>query len=215
MTSSAFARPHPVQFKGNRFAAWLLKRIGWKLKFHGLPTLQGVIAVYPHTSNWDFVVLIIAKWSIGIHVKFWAKATLFDIPVFGPWLRWLGGLAVDRISPKGTVVQTVAEFDKARANGQYMWLALAPEGTRKLIPGWRSGFYRTACQAKVPLGLVRFDWARKEILIEEFIELSGDEAQDFARIARVYEGVRGFKSGNAAPIRLLDSHIPRDETIVK
>lgn len=210
-----FPRPYPVQFSGSAVARWLLRRMGWRVHFEGLPGMQGVLAVYPHTSNWDFVTLVVVKWAVGIPVRFWGKESLFRIPLFGRWMRWLGGVPVERTSSKGIVGDTVARMQSARERGEYFWLALAPEGTRKLIPGWRSGFYRTTVQAGVPLGLVRVDYRLREVKVTDFIGLSGDETADFRRIAAVFEGVTGCRPGNAAPIRLLDATVPRSETIVK
>ena len=155
------------------------------------------------------------KWAIGIPVHFWSKDSLFRIPLFGRWLRSLGGVPVERTAPQGMVGATVAQLQQAAARGEYFWLAVAPEGTRKHIPGWRSGFYRTAVQAGVPLGLVRVDYRLREVTATEFIRLSGDETADFQRIAAAFAGVTGCKPANAAPIRLLDARVPRSETIVK
>jgi 1-acyl-sn-glycerol-3-phosphate acyltransferase len=213
--STPFPTPHPVQFEGNRFARWILKLVGWRVLFEGLPSRQGVLVVYPHTSNWDFIVLILAKWSVGLPVRFWGKDKLFSVPLFGRWLRWLGGVPVQRTSSRGVVGQTVDEFTLARERGQYFWLALAPEGTRKHLPGWRSGFYQTAVRADAPLGIARLDYGAREVRAIDFLHLSGDEAQDFAAIAQAYQGVTGLIPQNAAPIRLLDPSIPRDQTIVK
>lgn len=215
MSSSDYPRPYPVQFAGSALARWLLRRMGWQVRFEGLPAMQGVLAVYPHTSNWDFVVLIVMKWAIGLPVRFWGKNSLFRIPLFGRWLRSLGGVPVERTAPQGMVGATVAQLHQAAARGEYFWLAVAPEGTRKHIPGWRSGFYRTAVQAAVPLGLVRVDYRLREVTATEFIRLSGDETADFRRIAAAFAGVTGCKPANAAPIRLLDARVPRSETIVK
>lgn len=215
MPSSEFPMPYPIRFAGNRLARWILKRLGWRVTFDGLPALQGVLAVYPHTSNWDFVVLILVKWAIGIPVRFWGKDKLFRIPLFGRWLSWVGGVPVDRTSARGVVGQAVDQFARARSQGQYFWLALAPEGTRKLIPGWRSGFYQTTLQADVPLGLARIDYRLREVAVMDFIRLTGDETADFKRIASTYEGVTGCIPGNAAPIRLIGPEVPRTETIVK
>lgn len=215
MPAAEFPKPFPVQFSGNRAASWLLAQLGWRVQFAGLPTQQGVLAIYPHTSNWDFVILVLAKWAIGIPVKFWGKDKLFQIPLFGRWLTWLGGVPVDRTASRGVVGQALDQFARARAQGTYFWLALAPEGTRKRIPGWRSGFYQTALRANLPLGLVRLDYAERDIRILDFMNLSGDESQDFKHIADLYVGVRGRHPDNAAPIRLLDPSVPRSETVVK
>ncbi len=215
MRVNDYPPPHPVQFRGSALARWLLHRMGWTVHFDGLPGLQGVLAVYPHTSNWDFVVLVIVKWAVGIPVRFWGKDSLFRVPVFGRWLRYIGGVPVERTSAKGVVADTAARIQAAGERGEYFWLALAPEGTRKLIPGWRSGFYRTTVQAAVPLGLVKVNYALREVTVLDFLRLSGDEAVDFRRIAASLEGAVGCRPGNAAPIRLLDANVPREETIVK
>ena len=205
----------PLRFRGSPLARALLRLAGWRVLFEGLPQRQGVLVVYPHTSNWDFIVMILAKWSIGIPVRFWGKDRLFHVPLFGRWLRWLGGIPVDRTAASGVTRETVDLLCKARERGEYFWLGLAPEGTRKHLPGWRSGFYRTAVGADVPLGLVRLDYARREVRALDFIHLSGDERADMARIAAAYEGVRGLVPERAAPIRLLDPSVPRADTIVK
>ena len=215
MSAIEFSGPPAVRFSGSRLARWVLKQIGWRVQFDGLPTQQGVLVIYPHTSNWDFVILVIAKWAVGVSVSFWAKDKLFRVPFFAPWLRWLGGIPVNRTSPRGTVGQAVDRSAQAHSQGCYFWLALSPEGTRKRIPGWRSGFYQTALRAGVPLGLVRLDYGRCEVVAQDFISLSGNETEDFKRIASIYEGVKACIPENSAPIRLLDRAVPRSETIVK
>ena len=205
MTASEFAPPHPVQFSGSALARWLLRRLGWRVAFEGLPAWQGVLVIYPHTSNWDFIILVLAKWTLGLQAGFWAKDSLFRVPLLGRWLCWLGGVPVNRTVTQGLVADTVRRFEQARERGEYFWLALAPEGTRKLMPGWRSGFYRTAVQAGVPLGLVRLDYGRREVRLTDFIRLSGDADADLRRIAAIYEGVAGCRPAHAAPIRLRDA----------
>jgi 1-acyl-sn-glycerol-3-phosphate acyltransferase len=210
-----YPHPFPLQFRGSALARWVLARLGWKVHFEGFPALQGMVAVYPHTSNWDFVVMVLAKWAMGVPASFWGKDKLFRIPLFGAWLRWLGGVPVERTSARGTVGQAVDLIASRKRRNEYFWLGLAPEGTRRKIPGWRSGFYRTALQAQIPLGLARLDYSRREVTLLDFIALTGDEAQDMARIASVYRGALGKKPDNAAAIQLLAPTVPRSETIVK
>jgi 1-acyl-sn-glycerol-3-phosphate acyltransferase len=194
------AEKHPVQFQGSRLARGLLRIMGWRVLFAGLPRLQGVAIVYPHTSNWDFIVGILAKWSIGIPAHFWGKASLFQVPVFGRWLRWVGGLPIDRSGPRGAVGQMVETYDMHARQGRLLWLGLAPEGTRKRTPGWRSGFYQLALGANVPLGIVRLDWGRREVRFMEFLTLTGDEAADYAQLNALFEGVSGYHPEKACPI---------------
>jgi len=192
----------PVRLRGSALARAVLRLAGWRVNFDGLPARQGVIIAYPHTSNWDFVWGVLAKWAIGLPVTFWGKDTLFRVPLFGRWLRWIGGLPVDRKSAQGVVAETAGRLRAAAAHDQFMWLALAPEGTRSYAPGWRSGFWHVALQARVPLAIAYFDYVRKEVGVDSAWRLSGDERADFACFARRLEGRMGRKPANMAPIRL-------------
>jgi 1-acyl-sn-glycerol-3-phosphate acyltransferase len=193
-----------VQLRGSAVARGLLRLAGWRVVFDGLPSRQGVVIVYPHTSNWDFIVGIVAKWSIGIPVAFWGKASLFRVPLFGRWLRWLGGVPVERTSSQGAVTAMAQRLVQARERDQFMWLALAPEGTRRLSDGLRSGFYHVAVQAKVPLGLAGFDFARREVVLVDFLHLCGELQADLAAIAARLGHHHGRKPEWASPIRLKD-----------
>jgi 1-acyl-sn-glycerol-3-phosphate acyltransferase len=195
--------PHrPVQLRGSRLARAVLRLCGWRLDFDGLPVAQGVLIVYPHTSNWDFIIGILAKWSIGMPVSFWGKHTLFAVPVFGRWLRWVGGVPLDRSAPAGVVSEMAARLRTARERGEFFWLALSPEGTRRWTPGWRSGFHRVALQAEVPLALGHLDWGRRRVGIGSCLRIGGEESADMEEIARRYADVRGFHADLASPVRL-------------
>jgi 1-acyl-sn-glycerol-3-phosphate acyltransferase len=192
----------PVKLKGNRMARAVLGLAGWRIRFDGLPARQGVAIVYPHTSNWDFVVGMLAKWGIGIDVTFWGKDTLFRVPLFGRWLRWLGGVPVDRAAPRGVALQMAKALADARRDGRFLWLALSPEGTRGLNGHWRTGFYHVALEAGVPLGLAYFDYRERVFGIENFIMLSGDRSTDMAEIDRVLGHRQGRRPALATPIRM-------------
>jgi 1-acyl-sn-glycerol-3-phosphate acyltransferase len=192
----------PVQLRGSRLARALLRLAGWQLLFDGLPARQGVAVVYPHTSNWDFPLGVLAKWAIGFPAVFWGKDSLFRIPLLGRWMRWLGGVPVNRRAPGGIVGDMVQRMRRAREQDEYLWLALAPEGTRSLGSGWRSGFYRVAVEADVPVALVVLDFGRRRVGFHSFLQLCGDEAADMAEIARRLDGVQGYRPALAAPIRL-------------
>lgn len=200
-----FPPPYPVQFRGSRLARALLSLVGWKVHFQGFPSRQGVAIVYPHTSNWDFPVMMLVKWATGIQACFWGKDSLFRIPIFSRWLRWLGGLPIDRSATHGVVGSMVRRFESARARDDYLWLGLSPEGTRRLTPGWRSGFYSVSAAAQLPLALVRLDYARREVCIDQFIRLSGDIEHDYARLRQAFDQVRGYHADQAAPIVPLTS----------
>jgi hypothetical protein len=92
-------------------------------------------------------------------------------------------------------------LEAARADDRFLWLALAPEGTRRYAAAWRSGFYHVALRAKVPVGLVFFDYGRREVGVERFIQLTGDVAADLAAIAQGFRAPVGKRPALAAPIR--------------
>lgn len=191
-------RPHGRE---SRLARGVLGLFGWTVDAPGLPAEQGVILVYPHTSNWDFVVGLLAKWAIGLQLRFWGKDSLFKLPLLGRWMRWLGGVAVDRSSRHGIVGDTVRQMREAAARGERFWLAVAPEGTRSLASGWRTGAYQVALQAGVPVGLAYFDFEQRIVSLTRFMQLTGDMPTDFAAFAD-YLGHRTAKRpALASPIR--------------
>jgi 1-acyl-sn-glycerol-3-phosphate acyltransferase len=192
----------PVRLKGSALAQTALRLAGWRLVFNGLPAQQGVLIVYPHTSNWDFVFGILAKWGMGMTVTFWGKESLFKVPLLGRWLRWLGGVPVDRASANGIVGQMARDLGAAREQGRFLWLVLAPEGTRARANAWRSGFYHVARDAGVPLGLAFIDYGRREVGVEHFMMLSGDVIADMAEIRQQLSTRTGRHPERAAPIQL-------------
>jgi 1-acyl-sn-glycerol-3-phosphate acyltransferase len=187
-----------------RFARWVLTALGWKLEFNGLPASHGVIVIYPHTSNWDFLFGILAKWGSGIGGNFWVKSSFFTGlagKTLGPFLRSWGAIPVERSSSNNLVSSTVARMRSKKE----AWLVLAPEGTRSLASGWRSGFYRVACELNAPLGLSYIDFSKKQIKISHFITLTGNEETDLATIRAYYdsEGVVGCQPKLTSPIRFV------------
>lgn len=192
----------PVQLRGSAVARAILAAFGWRIVFDGLPGKQGVLIAYPHTSNWDFVVGLLTKWAIGFPLHFWGKDSLFKVPLFGRWMRWVGGVPVDRRDPRGVVGDMVDRFRRAREADEFMWLALAPEGTRSYTDHWRSGFHRVALQAGVPLGLAFFDYAERRVGVDSYIRLTGDVQADMAAIAARLAHRQGCRPELAAPVRL-------------
>lgn len=195
--------PDPrLEFKGSRLARALMRALGWRLEFDGFPARQGVVLVYPHTSNWDFPLGVLTKWATGLQPRWWGKDSLFRIPLLKHWFRWIGGMPVDRSNRHGIVGQTADELRAAKARGDDFWLAAAPEGTRSLTPGWRSGAYQVAVQAQAPIALVGFDFGRRTVWVKDFVLPSGDAERDFACFAEVFKDVRGYRHELASPIKL-------------
>jgi 1-acyl-sn-glycerol-3-phosphate acyltransferase len=184
-----------------RWARRLLALLGWRVDVVPPPGPKCIIAVYPHTSNWDFGVGYLAKLAAGLPVHFVGKHTLFRGPL-GPLLRRMGGIPVDRRAATGLIGQLVNEME-ARP---WMWLAIAPEGTRAYVDHWKSGFYRVAATAKVPIGLAFIDWRARVVGLTEYLVPSGDEAADLERIRRVYGGKVGRRPELAGEIRFRSRH---------
>lgn len=188
--------------RGNAIARAVLGYAGWRVRFNGLPEDQGVVIVYPHTSNWDFPIGILAKWVMGMEACYLGKDSLFRVPLLGRFMRYTGGIPVDRSARHGLIARMAGMLRQARERGEPMWLAIAPEGTRKYQPSWRSGFYHIAHEAGVPLGLAYFDYVHRDVGLTEFLTLTDDEDADMARIAAYYaRHASGLRPENAAPIR--------------
>jgi len=182
---------------GARLAAALLDVLGWRLQFAPPPGSKAVIVVYPHTSNWDFPIGVLGRSAIGLPLHWVGKHTLFRWP-FGALFRWLGGVAVDRTAPNGLVAQLGAQFDAIDP----FFLAFTPEGTRSRTNAWKSGFYRLALAARVPVGLGFIDYGKKRIGIDTWLTMSGDASTDMARIAAFYADKRGLYPEKSGPVRL-------------
>jgi len=179
-------------------ARLILKLFGWKLLDLPQRPARAVVIAYPHTSNWDFPVTLLALAALPYSAKWVAKDTLFRGPL-GPLMRALGGVAVNRRERTGFVERLADEF---RQRKQFH-LIMATEGTRRLQAGWKTGFYRIAVAAGVPVVMATVDYGKHEVGLLTSITLSGDEAADMAAIAACYEGRTGYHHHNASPIRLL------------
>lgn len=140
----------------------------------------------PHTSNWDFMLMVAYTRMLGMKASWMGKHTLFR-PPFGIFFRSLGGIPIDRTKPQGLVDQVVAEFRQRKK----MILIIAPEGTRKKTPFWKTGFYYIAQKAEIPIALGSVDYPRKMVEFGPVFHPSGDIESDFEVIREFYSGKRG------------------------
>jgi 1-acyl-sn-glycerol-3-phosphate acyltransferase len=164
----------------------VLRLIGWRVvgEVPALPRFVAIVA--PHTSNWDFVVGVFVMFALDLRVVWLGKDSLFATPL-GPLLRALGGLPVKRDTPEGAVGQIAAMLhDEPR-----FILALAPEGTRRPVPEWRTGFYRLAEATRVPILPVWLDWSRREAGLGTLLMPTGAMARDVAVLKRSYRAEMG------------------------
>jgi len=178
-------------------AGALLRLLGWGLAITCPDVPRCIIIIYPHTSNWDFLVGYLAKVAAGVRGQWIGKDTIFRWPVAG-LLRRMGGIPVNRREPSGLIRRLVEEFKQR----PFLWLVMAPEGTRSRTGHLKSGFYRLALEAGVPVGLAVMDWGQRMVTLQTYLSLSGEETSDLARIREVYAGATGYHPEQASPIRL-------------
>lgn len=185
MTFRVAGVPTTVSRSGNAITRWIGRTIlrlgGWTMAgdFPDLPKLMIIAA--PHSSAWDAVWGLAAKLAMGAHIVFMGKQELFRGPI-GWFLRRMGAIPVDRARAHGVVDAIVERFQRA----DHMWFVLAPEGTRKRVQNWKSGFWHVARDAGVPVLCVYFDYPQKTIGIGEVFETTSDMKSDMARIRAYY-----------------------------
>ena len=166
----------------------VLRALRWRIDGE-IPNLpKFVLIVAPHTSNWDFVIGIAAKSALGIRVLFLGKDSLFRFPL-GAAMRALGGVPVDRSASHDVVQAIVAEFTRR----DRMILGLAPEGPRKRVERWRTGFYHIARGAGVPILPVALNYGVRAIQIGALFTTTGDRDRDVAALRQRFAGVNGKK----------------------
>jgi 1-acyl-sn-glycerol-3-phosphate acyltransferase len=167
----------------SKFIFWIS---GWKT-IGEVPDLKKFVAIYaPHTSGWDLLIGICAKFIFGLHISLLAKKELFWFPM-GPMLRSVGAIPVDRSSSNNLVDQAVAMFNE-REN---FILALSPEGTREYAPKWKTGFYYIALKARVPIALSYIDFDRKVVGFGPTFIPTGDLDKDIEAIKAFYRPIKG------------------------
>ena len=165
-----------------------LKLNGWTVQ-GVLPAKahKAVLIAAPHTSNWDLPYTLMVGLSLRLNIYWMGKQSLFRFP-FGPLMRWLGGIPVDR-SRNNSLVSASAEAIVA-ADGPVQ-LVVPPEGTRGKTRHWKTGFYFIALEARVPIVMAYMDYHRKISGLGPVFTPSGDVEADMAVIKRFYAGVKG------------------------
>lgn len=178
------------------FSCWILRALGWTVRYDDPGTRRYVLIAAPHTSNWDFPIGLLAGWCAGLKANFMGKHTLFS-GVLGPFFRAVGGIPVCRDDASGVIEQMAERF----ARSEHLILAIAPEGTRRFQGHWKSGFWHIARAAKVPVVMACLDYGRKEVLIGGAFDPSDDREADFEVIRAFYRGRRGRHPEKQSTIR--------------
>lgn len=165
-----------------------LRATGWRLEGELSESARKCVFIAaPHTSNWDLPYTLMMGLALRLNLCWMGKASIFR-PPFGPLMRWLGGLPVDRSKSNNAVAAAAAAL---RAADGPLQLVIAPEGTRGRAREWKTGFYFIAQEAGVPIVLAYVDYARKVGGLGPVFTPTGDVERDIAEIRRFYAGVRG------------------------
>lgn len=172
------------------FGRTILRLSGWRIEgeFPDLPRF--VIIVAPHSSAWDAVWGIAGMLAMGVRITFLAKAEAFRGPL-GWLLRRIGGVPVDRDKAHGAVEQAAARL---RGEGT-TWFLLAPEGTRRRVDRWKSGFWHIARSAQVPVMLAAFHYPEKIMILGPVMTPGPDADADMARVREWYRPFIGKRRG--------------------
>ncbi|EAR15225.1 lysophospholipid acyltransferase family protein [Robiginitalea biformata] len=168
--------------------------LGWNLVGEFPQLDKYVVAVAPHTSNWDFFIGLLVRTLSGVRINYIGKKSLFR-PPFGWFFRYTGGAPVDRRRNADTV-RAIAALFRERAEFR---LGLSPEGTRKPVPAWRTGFYYIAMEAGVPIVFAALDYGKKQVRLSEPFYPTGQYAQDLEIYHAFFRGVRGKNPENGYP----------------
>lgn len=174
---------------------WTFSR--WTLRSEPAPTRPTVLIGAPHTSNWDFVLMLAIAWRLGIPVRWLGKASLFA-GWRGPIMRALGGIPVQR-DDAARVVDEVVERVHA---GEVFGLVVTPDGTRGGNEYWKSGFYRIARATGMPVTLGYVDRTTMTTGLGPTIDLTGDIAGDMDRIRAFYADKAGLRPERRTEPRL-------------
>ena len=161
-----------------------MKIWGWEMDEHLPEEPKCILLGAPHTSVWDFVVAYFFYQAIGGNCLCMVKKEMF-FPPLGWIVKAMGGIPVDRTNAAALVRSVIREMDRR----EHFHLAIAPEGTRKPVARWKSGYHIIARQAGIPVYLAYFDWKRKRIGCGEKVELTDDAVADTRRIQQIYESM--------------------------
>lgn len=185
----AVPRTHgPLMAALGRF---MVRLRGWGFEGEVPDEPRMILLVAPHTSNWDFLTGLWAKFALRLKASFLGKHTLFWWPL-GAFLRSIGGIAIDRSKPAGITEDSTRAFRES----ERLMLVIAPEGTRSKSRKWKSGFYRIAVAAEVPILLIAFDYPRKVIRLGPLFRPTGDYEKDLSEIQSHYSADMALRPEN-------------------
>lgn len=147
---------------------------------------KSIVIVVPHTSWHDFYLGLLVRRILGVNIQYLAKKELFK-PPFGWYFKWMGGIPLDR-TPGQKKVEAISNILN---NKEELRLAMSPEGTRKKVKDWKTGFYYIARATGVPIVMIAFDFGKKKVRVSPPLYTTGDKEADFEKIRKFYKHVVG------------------------
>ncbi|MFQ3268127.1 MAG: hypothetical protein ACI9VO_002330 [Colwellia sp.] len=170
------------------FTVWF-RVAGWKL-CKVAPEGAGVAIAAPHTSNWDFVYALGAAILQDVKIYFSVKDSLCRVPLLGTWMMYLGAIPINRSAKGVGQVEQIKQFINSQKLNRVFFL-FTPEGTRGLVPKWKTGFYHVAQGCQLPIFLAKVDYLSKEAGVFHTFSLTENKESDIKAIQASYESVQG------------------------
>ncbi len=167
--------------------------MGWKIKGSFDTTIKKcVMIVVPHTSWFDFFIGVFFRGTYPVAIHFLAKKELFKFPL-GSYLKWMGGISLDR-SKTENKVDAIAKIFETK---NILRLSLSPEGTRKKVTQWKSGYYYIAQKANVPIIPIGFDYENKQVIVFDALMVTNDFKKDSEYLESLFKNVKGKVAENS------------------
>ncbi len=180
----------------------LLTALGWKIEGETPLHRKYVLIAAPHTSNWDFPLMMLFAWSFGMRISWMGKQSLFH-PPYGWIMRLMGGIPIQRKRNNNVVDSMVEAF----AQHDRLILVVPTEGTRARTDYWKSGFYHIARGAGVPIVPSYLDFGMKRGGFGPALPMSGDVRRDMELLRGFYAPMKGLFPENFGPVRLREEDV--------
>ena len=165
-----------------KIASWILKYFNWSIQGAIPSDKRVVVVVGPHTSNWDGILGVATLAGLDAKISFIGKHTVFKYLGLGAFLRYMGGIPVDRSKPGGIIRDALDQLK----NIDCSLIAMAPEGTRSKVKEWKTGFLRIAKELNTKIILASIDFSKKEILLGKAFSPTGDNVKDILDLKKYY-----------------------------
>lgn len=178
------------------FARSVFRLLGWRLTGTKSPHLKEVLIAAPHTTGWDYLIMVGSAWAFKFPIAWIGKKELFNFLPLRLLFLATGGIPIDRDSSNNMVKNLATKIQ----NMDEIHLCIPPEGSRKKKTGWRTGFYYIACEAKIPITCSYIDFKTKTAGIGQSIMPSGDIEADMQLFKQFYADKRGKFAERQTPV---------------